>query len=79
MGNKDKLVNVYKRFLAEVDAMIHNNHENIVKFKQALRDAEGDLYIIMDYCETDLYHKIKKDIEERGSPIEEKILVDFLR
>ena len=59
--------------------MSHCNHKNIVKFKQALRDKEGDLYIIMDFCEPDLQSKIKKDIEERKGPIEERILVDFLK
>ena len=59
--------------------MSNCNHKNIVKFKQALRDAEGDLYIIMEHCDMDLEHKIKKEIEDRGNPIEEIILVDILR
>ena len=59
--------------------MSHCNHKNIVKFKQALRDAEGDLYIIMDHCEMDLDHKIKNDIEVSGGPIEERILIDMLK
>ena len=59
--------------------MSHCNHKNIVKFKQALRDSEGLLYIIMDHCEMDLDHKIKNDIEVRGGPIEERILIDMLK
>ena len=55
------------------------NHMNIVKFKQALRDIKGDLYIIMELCDVSLLQKIEKDIEENGGPIEEKILIDILR
>ena len=55
------------------------NHKNIVKFHQALRDSEGDLYIIMEHCSQSLEHKIKKEIEKEGSPIEESELVEILR
>ena len=55
------------------------DHKNIVKFKEALRDADGDLYIFMESCDLELEGKIKKDIEESGSPIEERLLVDILR
>ena len=53
---REKILDVYKRFLAEADTMLNNNHKNIAKFKQALRDSKGHLYIIMEYCDGgDLY------------------------
>ena len=53
---REKILDVYKRFLAEADAMLSNNHKNIAKFKQALRDSKGNLYIIMEFCDGgDLY------------------------
>ena len=56
MDDRERILDVYKRFLAEAKAMINNNQKNIVKFKQALRDSKGDLYIIMDLCDGgDLY------------------------
>ena len=50
-SSKEDLIFIYKRFLAEVENMKTNDHKNIIKFKQALRDSQGDLYIIMDFCE----------------------------
>ena len=79
MNDKEKIDNAYKRFLREVEGMSQCNHRNIVKFKQALRDADGDLYIIMEHCDEELDKKIKKDIEERGSPIEERKLINLVK
>ena len=62
-NNKESIINAYTRFIREVESMSHCNHKNIVKFIHALRDSEGDLYIIMEHCDVDLKHKIKNDIE----------------
>ena len=68
--NKEKILTAYKRFIREVIGLSICEHKNIVKFIEALRDAEGDLYIIMDTCDFELDYKIKKEIEERGGPIQ---------
>ena len=78
-NNKEKIVIAYKRFIREVIGMSMCDHKNIVKFKEALRDADGDLYIFMESCDLELEGKIKKDIEESRGPIEERLLVDILR
>ena len=31
-SNREKILDVYKRFLAEADAMLSNNHNNIATF-----------------------------------------------
>ena len=63
-NNKAKLLDVYNRFLAEVETMKTNNHKNVIKFKKALRDAEGDLYIVMDFCDGgDLYQWRKNNVD----------------
>ena len=51
--------------------MSNFDHKNIVKFKEALRDIKGDLYIIMDCFDESLEHKIKNDIQNKGGPLEE--------
>ena len=79
MNHKEKIISAYKRFIREVESMSHFNHKNIVKFHQALRDAEGDLYIIMEHCDENLERKIKKDIYKEGGPIDESKLVEILR
>ena len=63
-NNKAKLLEVYNRFLAEVEAMKTSNHKNVIIFKQALRDVEGDLYIVMDFCDGgDLYQWRKINVD----------------
>ena len=42
-------VNIYKDFLAEVELLSHNNHNNVAKMIEALRNSVGDLFIIMEY------------------------------
>ena len=59
--------------------MINNNHQNIVKFQQALRDAQGDLYIIMELCDGgDLYQWRLGNIDKEGL-LEEDLMIEMLR
>ena len=58
--------------------MSHSNHKNIAKFKQALRDDKGDLYIIMELCDCNLYEQRMKDVGEEGF-YEEAQIVNMLR
>ena len=53
-NDKDLMLFAYKRFIREVVGMRKCNHENIVKFIEALRNYEGDLFIIMDQCDISL-------------------------
>ena len=78
MNNKKEIIDIYKRFIREVEGVSNCTHKNIVKFIRALRDYRGKLYIIMEKCDIDLWHKIKNIIEEKGL-IEEKQLVKILR
>ena len=39
----------YKDFLTEVEMMSHNNHKNVGKMVEALRNSNGSLIIIMKY------------------------------
>ena len=78
MNYKDEIINIYMRFIREVEGIRKCNHENIVKFIRALRDVKGDLYIIMEKCDIDLWHKIKNSIEEKV-PIKERQLVNILK
>ena len=78
MNDEKKIVDDYKRFIKEVERMSHCYHRNIVQLRHALRDTKEDLYIIMDLYDVDLEYRIKKDIEEKGGPIEEEQLIYIL-
>ena len=59
--------------------MKNNNHKNIVKFKHAVRDIRGDLYIIMEFCEDgDLYQWRQKNVDQDGL-LDEKFMIEILR
>ena len=78
MNDKDMIINIYNRFVREVEVISNCNHENVVKFIRALRDDRGDLFIIMEHCDMGLMHMVTKIKEDKGS-IEERQLVNILR
>ena len=44
-----EIVDTYKDYLTEVEMLSHNNHKNVGKIVEALRDKNGSLFIIMKY------------------------------
>ena len=78
-NNREKILDAYKRFIAEAEAMLNNNHKNIAKFEQSLRDSNGNLYIIMEYCnEGDLY-KWRLDNLNQDGLLDEDLMIEILR
>ena len=53
-------------------------HENIVKFIEAFRDKHGNLYIIMELCDDNLFHKRYVDLDNQRF-YDEKTIVDMLK
>ena len=53
-------------------------HENIVKFIEAFRDKDGNLYIIMELCDDNLFHKRYLDLDNQRF-YDEKTIVGILK
>ena len=52
------------------------DHEKIVKFIEAFRDKEGNLFIIMELCDDNLYHKRYVDLD--GQEFYDEGMIDVL-
>ena len=69
----------YKSFLAEVFIMFNSKHKNIIKLEQALRDSEGDLYIIMEFCDGGDLRKWRLDSVGQDDLLDEDLIIEMLR
>ena len=49
-------------FLQEIENLSHCNHVNIVKFEEAFRDTNGNLYLVMELCDDNLFKKREKEL-----------------
>ena len=48
--------------LPEVKALSKlNNHKNIIKLREVIREASSEVYLIFDYCDLNLYEYIEKN------------------
>ena len=59
--------------------MIQCKHENIVKFIQALRDKNGHLYIIMEFCDGGDLKKLRLNNIDQNGLLEESFTIEILR
>ena len=49
-------VSEYKYYLKEIEILRKTHHPNIVKFKEAFRDKDGNLFIIMElFCADSIF------------------------
>ena len=58
--------------------MSHCNHANIVKFEEAFRDKQGNLFIILEMCDDSLCHKREEELGE-DKYYDETIILGFLK
>ena len=68
----------YKCYIREIENMSHCNHENIIAFEEAYRDKQGNLIIVMELCDGNLYHKRQNDLGE-CEYYDEKIIVGIIK
>ena len=68
----------YKCYIREIENMSHCNHENIIAFEEAYRDKQGNLIIVMELCDGNLYHKRQNDLGD-GKYYDEKIVVGIIK
>ena len=59
--------------------MLSNNHKNIAKFKQALRDSKGNLYIIMEFCDGGDLYQWRLDNLGQDGVLDENLMIEILR
>ena len=82
-ANKNNLsyenrVRDYQCYLKEIENMSHCNHVNIVKFEEAFRDQQGNMYMVIELCDDNLFHKREEELGE-DKYYDEKIIVGMLR
>ena len=72
----EKIIDAYKGFLTEVDMLSHSNHSNISGMIEALRDQQGNLYIIMEYfSDGNLYAMRLRDLGDGGLYYQEQEII----
>ena len=68
----------FEYFLREIDNLSQCNHINIVKFVEAFRDGNGDLFLVMELCDENLFNKRDKELSDCGH-YNESIIIKTLK